>query len=122
MLLGLWALLSGCRQTADSDISIKGQEYLLQNAPAGLEISLGFDENGNDFHGQAVNNYFGSYSIKGNKIRFSLAGSTMMSGPREQMQAEREYFIDLDRTDTVFVEGDSLQLRGKGKSLLFKRQ
>lgn len=118
----LCALIFGCQQNTDSASAVKGHEYLLLDAPAGLEISLGFDGSSNDFHGQAINNYFGSYSLNGSKIRFSLAGSTMMSGPREQMQAEREYFINLDQMDTITVEGNQLQLQGKGKTLRFKQQ
>ena len=83
-------LFAAC--TAETPDSFVGKEYKLQNAPANAEITLGFDGKENRFFGKsAINNYFGSYTLDGDKITFGPAGATMMAGPQELMTAEQEY-------------------------------
>ena len=82
-----------------------------------------FSDNGNDYYGQVVNNYFGSYKIFNDKITFSAGGTTMMMGPREEMEAEGRYFADLDKVKSFTLQNDVLTLTtSDGKVLEFKEK
>ena len=88
--LGLLAgicLLAGC-SSAGEQISLAGKKFVMQNSEAGTTVTLEFADSGNDYYGQVVNNYFGSYKIFNDKITFSAGGTTMIMGPREEMEAE----------------------------------
>lgn len=109
--------LAGCGGSAES---LNGGEYRADGG-AGVEITLGFDKNGSDFHGQAVNNYFGSYEAKDGKIRFSLAGSTMMAAPEPMMEAETAYFQFLDKADSYQIQDGRLIISTPGKTMTFEK-
>ena len=106
-----------CCQNALYDL--KGNEYQLVNSP----IRLAFSKNDNRFYGQAVNNYFGSYSLTpDNGITFSTVGTTMMMGPVNEMQAEHTYLTDLANVTQYQINGDLLILTLKnGNSLIFNK-
>ncbi len=110
-------LLAGCGSNAES---LSGNEYKAAG-DAGVEITLGFDENGTDFHGQAVNNYFGSYQAKDGKIKFSLAGSTMMAAPEPMMEAETAYFQFLDKAESYSINGNELIISAPEKTMTFEK-
>ena len=121
MLLGI-CFLAGC-SNAEEAVSLAGKNFVMQNAENGATITLGFSENGNDYHGQVVNNYFGSYKTSGNNITFGAGGATMMMGPREEMEAERHYFADLEKVKTYTLQNDVLTLTtSDGKVLEFKEK
>ncbi len=119
MLAGI-CLLAGC-SNAEESVSLAGKNFVMQNAENGATITLGFSDN--DYHGQVVNNYFGSYKTSGNKITFGAGGATMMMGPREEMEAERHYFADLEKVKTYTLQNDVLTLTtSDGKVLEFKEK
>lgn len=110
-------LLAGCGSNTDN---LSGNEYKT-NGDAGVEIILGFDENGTDFHGQAVNNYFGSYQAKDGKIKFSLVGSTMMAAPEPMMEAETAYFQFLDKAESYRINDNKLMISTPEKTITFEK-
>lgn len=119
ILLGI-CFLAGC-SNAEESVSLAGKDFVMQNAENGATITLGFSDN--DYHGQVVNNYFGSYKTSGSNITFGAGGSTMMMGPREEMEAERHYFADLAKVKTYTLQNDVLTLTtSDGKILEFKEK
>ena len=123
--LGLLAgicLLAGC-SSASEQISLAGKKFVMQNSEAGTTITLEFADSGNDYYGQVVNNYFGSYKIFNDRITFSAGGTTMMMVPREEMEAEGRYFADLDKVRNFTLQNDVLNLTtSDGKVLEFKEK
>lgn len=121
MLLGI-CFLTGCSNTVEQ-ISLAGKKFVMQNSEAGTTITLEFADSGNDYYGQVVNNYFGSYKIFNDKITFSAGGTTMMMGPREEMEAEGRYFADLDKVRNFTLQNDILTLiTYDGKALTFEEK
>ena len=109
LFLGL--MLAACSK--DPASQIKGNDYILLDAPEGMEISLSFDAEAPKFYGQAVNRYFGNYELNGDKIKFSAIGSTMMAAP--------EYFKNLGNIETVSFEDGNLVLKGGDTTLKFEQ-
>ncbi len=121
MLLGI-CFLTGCSNTVEQ-ISLAGKKFVMQNSEAGTTITLEFADSGNDYYGQVVNNYFGSYKIFNDRITFSAGGTTMMMGPREEMEAEGRYFADLDKVRNFTLQNDILTLiTSDGKALTFEEK
>lgn len=115
-------LFVGC-SNAGEQISLAGKKFVMQNSEAGTTITLEFADSGNDYYGQVVNNYFGSYKIFNDRITFSAGGTTMMMGPREEMEAEGRYFADLDKVRNFTLQNDILTLiTSDGKALEFKEK
>lgn len=121
MLLGI-CFLTGCSNTVEQ-ISLAGKKFVMQNSEAGTTVTLEFADSGNDYYGQVVNNYFGSYKIFNDKITFSAGGTTMMMGPREEMEAEGRYFANLDKVRNFTLQNDILTLiTSDGKALTFEEK
>lgn len=121
LLLGI-CFLAGCSNSVEQ-ISLSGKKFVMQNSEAGTTVTLEFSDNCNDYYGQVVNNYFGSYKIFNDKITFSAGGTTMMMGPREEMEAEGRYFADLDKVKSFTLQNDVLTLTtSDGKVLEFKEK
>ncbi len=116
-VLGL--MLAACSKNPAEQI--KGNDYVLIDAPEGMEISIGFDSEAPKFYGQAVNRYFGNYEIDGNKIKFSAIGSTMMAAPEPMMKAETEYFQNIGKIENIKLEGNKLILSGDDTTLEFEQ-
>ena len=115
-------LFVGC-SNAGEQISLAGKKFVMQNSEAGTTVTLEFADSGNDYYGQVVNNYFGSYKIFNDRITFSAGGTTMMMGPREEMEAEGRYFADLDKVRNFTLQNDVLTLTtSDGKVLEFKEK
>lgn len=115
-------LFVGC-SNAGEQISLAGKKFVMQNSEAGTTITLEFADSGNDYYGQVVNNYFGSYKIFKDRITFSAGGTTMMMGPREEMEAEGRYFADLTKVKTYTLQNDVLTLTtSDGQVLEFKEK
>ncbi|MCI7486591.1 MAG: META domain-containing protein [Alphaproteobacteria bacterium] len=121
LLAGI-CLLAGC-SSAGEQISLAGKKFVLQNSEADTTVTLEFADSGNDYYGQVVNNYFGSYKIFNDKITFSAGGTTRMMGPREEMEAEGRYFADLDKVRNFTLQNDILTLiTSDGKALTFEEK
>ena len=109
LLLMLFAL-SACHKT-ETPGSFVDKEYILRNVPDNVHITLGFEGKSNRFFGKsAVNRYFGIYTLDGNNLTFSPAGSTMMMGPQDLMEAEQNYLKELPKVKTFKLEGNKLKL------------
>ncbi len=117
LFLGL--MLFACSK--DSALPIKGNDYVLLDAPEGMEISLSFDAEAPKFYGHAVNRYFGNYELNDNRIKFSAIGSTMMAAPEPMMKAETEFFKNLGEIETISFEEGYMVLKGNDTTLKFEQ-
>jgi heat shock protein HslJ len=110
-----------------SDITGKWQLSTMNDQPAPANMRAGgvtmeIQEDGK-FAGQApVNRYFGQINVQDKTFKTGPVGSTMMAGPPELMDAERDYFTVINDVKAVDVNGDKLTLNGPdGKRLVFDR-
>ena len=104
-----------------SEQSFKGKEYQMLQAPSNATIKIGFSEDENRYFGKVVNNYFGMYEVEGNEIKFGPAGSTMMMGPQEMMNAEMEYFKILPSIKNFhFADSNLVLVTDNGQELVFE--
>lgn len=102
---------------------LKGNEYVLETPKYSNEVTLGFDKSKNTFYGGALNRYFGNYTVKGDKINFTRAGSTMMAGTVVQMNDESRYLKTLEGEKSFKIEGDKLILKSiDGTEAVFKKK
>lgn len=103
--------LGACQKEAETPGTFVDKEYILRNVPENIHITLGFEGKSNRFFGKsAVNRYFGMYTLNGNDLTFSPAGSTMMMGPQEQMEAEQKYLAQLPKVKSFKLDGKKLTL------------
>ena len=109
--------LAACDNGADS-AALKGRNfYVVEN---GTPVTITFDETENRVGGRIVNIYNGTYEIDGNHIKFGPMATTMMMGPAEAMQTEREYLQFLDTVETYKLKKDQLTLKGAdGREVVF---
>lgn len=116
LFLSLFAVCSCSRGE-----TLPGKTFTLTDFP--VAATLGFDAHENRFFGQVVNNYFGNYTASADTITFSTVGSTMMMGPRDEMDFERTYLDDLHQVQSYALQGDTLTLTlSDGRKLHFKAQ
>ncbi len=122
-LLTAFFLMVGVCACDDRVVDIRGAQYELMNTPADGKITLTFSDTDNRYFGKAVNNYFGTYEIKGDKLILSAPASTMMMGPEDLMQAETQYFQDLHAVDSFHAKGNELIIKlTNGNRLIFKKK
>ncbi len=120
ILMAVMGILGACSQ---EPATITESDYLLSNTPENITITLGFKPAENRFYGKVVNNYFGRYTVDGDKITFQGIGSTMMMGPKEAMDAEQAYFKALQTVSSFRKEDNRLILETTdGEKLLFHKQ
>ena len=101
--------------------TFKGKEYKLLNTEGKVKITIGFDKEENRFYGSVVNRYFGTYTVDGDKITFTPAGSTMMAGPQMEMMVEKQYLEVLPAIQTfAFEDGNLVFTTNKDEILTFK--
>ncbi len=117
----LLMLLSLGACSSEQEQSFKGKEYKLLQAQNDANITLGFAPSENRFFGKVVNNFFGSYELDGNKIKFGPAGSTMMMGPQGEMEAEQNFLQILPRIASWhFVDNNLVLVTDNGQELGFE--
>ena len=115
------AVVACSRGENAANLSLKGLEF-AGAASNGTEITIAFDANENRVSGKVANRYFGPFEMEGNTIRFGMMASTMMMGPREAMDAEREYLVFLNTVNAFEFDGKTLVLKGAdGKTIEFKK-
>lgn len=120
-LLSVLIMALGLTACAKSE-NIKGNEYVMLDAPNGAEITLMFSDTDNRASGKVVNRYFGTYTIDGNKLTFGPMASTMMMGPEPLMQAEYQYLQDLPKTVSYEATSNVLTLNlSDNRQLKFKK-
>ena len=120
-VLSLLFAISAC---GGDNTTFENNAYQLRNAKNGAEITLGFDGKDKRFFGRsAINRYFGTYKTEGNKLTFGRAGTTMMAGPQEMMQAESNYLAALPKVNSFKLDGKKLILKtSDGKELIYEEQ
>lgn len=121
LALALLAILvvAGC--TSKPEQSFKGKEYQMLQAQNNAVITLGFSADEPRYFGKVVNNYFGSYEVKGDQIKFGPAGATMMMGPEKEMEAEHNYLQILPRIVSFhFVDSNLVLVTNNGQEIAFK--
>ncbi len=117
MMLVAATILSGCAEKAET--SLQGRKFVLESDK---NITLSFDTNENRFAGKVVNNYFGSYTLENDNIKFGLIASTMMTGPENEMKKEQAYFQNLGKVKTYSLKNKTLELKGNGITLTYSEQ
>ena len=110
-------ILFGCMQKQEA---LNG-EYKMSVLDDDAEVTIVF--NGTEFAGSSgVNRYFGSFEQSDNKIKFNVAGSTMMMGPENLMQIEQDYLKNLQEVEECYTTDDTLVLKNsKGLELKFNK-
>ncbi len=107
--------------SSEPEQSFKGKEYKLLQAQNNANITLGFASAENRYFGKIVNNYFGTYELNENKIKFGPAGSTMMMGPQSEMEAEQNFLQILPRiVSWHFVDKNLVLVTDNGQELGFE--
>lgn len=117
MMLAAIVMLSGCAENVPP--SLKGKNFVLESDK---NITLSFDANENRFAGKALNNYFGSYTLEKDNIKFGPIASTMMAGPESEMKKEQAYFQNLGKVKTYSLKNKKLELKGDGVALIYNEQ
>lgn len=111
------SFLSSCCQKVDiagdwtvSEVNGETLPTLLEGQEAPF---LSFDPAEGRLHGSTgVNIINSTYTIDGNKLEFGPAMSTMMAGPQEWMETEREILDALGTARTVkAASSESIELR-----------
>lgn len=128
MLLFFMLCLAACDGDFKmSDVTGKWQLSTLNGQPAPTTmreggVTLEIKEDGK-FAGQApVNRYFGQINTQDKTFKAGPVGMTMMAGPRELMDAERDFFAVINDVKTVDAKEGKLTLTGPdGKQLVFVR-
>ncbi len=126
LLFGL-VFMIGCTQLLKKPVNIaeeiEGKTYVLQETIDDSKITLHFSE-GRLTGTAGVNLYFSSYRLSGNKISVGKAiGSTMMAGPENLMQQERDYLENLADIVQVALSESVLTLTtNSGNVLSFEEE
>ncbi len=109
--------LAACGNT---DNGLRGAKFI---APGnGANITLAFDTDDMRFYGQVVNLYNGSYRASGDRIKFDQDATTLMMGPADAMDAERNYFQFLTQVEKYNLNDGTLTLTANdGKTMTFKQ-
>ena len=111
-----------------SDLAGKWQLTSMNGEPApadvqgGKGVTLEIQEDGK-FAGQSpINRYFGQINTQDKSFKTGPVGMTMMAGPPELMDAERDFFIIINDVKAIDVKAGKLTLTGPdGKQLVFER-
>lgn len=120
-VLNLLMLLGACSAGTEENAGFIGKNYQMQNAWNNAVITLGFAADEPRFYGEVVNNYFGFYKVRGDKLSLGETGVTMMMGPREEMEAESKYLQILPQISSYRIDGtDLILLTSGGKEYRFK--
>ena len=118
--LNIFTALFFMSSCANNTPDIYNKNYVMNEN--GVNISLQLSKDGS-YSGKIVNNYFGNYEQDGNKIKFLLAGSTMMMGPRNEMEVEGRFFEILQKISSFDIKNNELLFyTSDGKTLKFIEQ
>lgn len=125
----LGALMIGCGNAQNIDIS--GTWYLQELSDGALQKDVRASENtpfvqfeeGKSINGNAgCNQFFASYSLKGNNINIKGAGLTRMLCSNESMAIEDSLMnIIRDGVSQIYVNGDKLIMQNAQTKAVFHR-
>lgn len=100
--------LTGVRWALTSYLNAAGETV---EALADREVTAEFTADGRVAGQGGCNNYFAGYTVDGNNLTISQAGSTMMAcEPAEVMQQEADFLAALQAAATFTRDGDTLQI------------
>jgi heat shock protein HslJ len=111
---------------AESEFSLEGPIWQLTTyvdqsgalAPAEAEATIRFQD-GQAGGSTGCNRFFASYTIDGNQLTFSQAGSTMMACPEPAMSQEQAFLTNIGLVASYEIVGPQLQLfDAAGEALL----
>ena len=108
LILSFLLFLCACTPKAETPV---GKVFRMIEPSQPMEITLSLEADGR-FGGKAVNSYFGVYQINGHEIVLNLQGHTMMMAPPPQMEAENDYFKNLNEIKTFEFQNNRLILKG----------
>ena len=110
--------LAACDTNSQNPEMLKGANFVA-NQP-GATITLSFAPDEMRVNGKVVNQYNGTYTANGNKIKFDGFASTMMMGEPDAMQTETEYFQFMPTVETYELKDGILTLTsGDGTEIIF---
>ncbi|MBW5410918.1 META domain-containing protein, partial [Brachyspira hampsonii] len=90
-----------------------GREFILENKYPEIGITIAFDTN-KVYGFSGVNRYFGAYTLtNGNIINIDSLGSTMMTGPEDNMKAEQEFTKLLSEASDIRLSITNLEITTK---------
>ena len=99
--------------------TIINKEYVYVDNGAETDITLTFSDDGRVFGFSGVNRYFAGYKLENdNKLELSPIGSTMMAGPAEKMDLERNYLNLLSMVNKIKVCKNKITLVLNNNQLL----
>ena len=100
---------------------ILNKEFIYFDKDKKTDITIAFSNDG-IFGFGGVNRYFAGYKLGENgQIAFSPIGSTMMAGPQEKMELERQYFDLLNNVNKIETYKSKIVLLTKNnQKLIFK--
>ena len=94
------------------------KEYIYIKNGEKTPITITFSED-KVFGSAGINSYFAGYKVDNNdNVQFSPIGSTMMAGPIDEMEREREYLSLLNDVNVVKVYKDRMELITKNNVVL----
>lgn len=94
------------------------KEYTYIKNGEKTPITITFSED-KVFGSAGINRYFAGYKVdNNNNVQFSPIGSTMMAGPMDEMEREREYLSLLNDVNVVKVYKDRMELITKNNVVL----
>lgn len=99
----------------------KLSQYFLDGKLKDVTISSKADLRFQDekFYGDgSVNRFFGSYALNNNKISIGRIGTTLMMGPKDDMQQEYAFTTLLEKVTSYEIVGEKLKLFSNGNILL----
>ncbi len=99
--------------------TILDSEYIYVDNNVKTDITLTFSKDGRIFGFGGVNRYFAGYKIENNdQLILSPIGSTMMAGPIEKMNLEKNYFDLLKEVNSVKACKNKLTLTTNNNQVL----
>ncbi len=139
-LLPLALLITGCDQAKNADVKNQAEQAITQQSTSDMKSMIKAIQN-KDFwleNGKAsltftqneekldiiagfagVNNYFGDYSIDGNKLKLGSIATTMMAGTSKDMEAEAEFLKLLATMNKVEIQQNAILLSNGKETLKF---
>lgn len=124
--LAVCTVLGSCntRKTTGSDITIdlSGKWTIVKAGDIATDKAeqtpfINFTDSGTVTGYASVNNFFGSYTAKGDSLSFDNMGMTMMAGP--DMDIEMAIVQALNDSKTIAVQGDTILVKdAEGKTVM----
>ena len=118
ILFAIMFLLSACSQN-NSD-TFKVGSYKMLNSMHNVPVMLSFAEDGS-LNAKVVNIIMGQYELNGNNLIIIPSGTTMMMGPKKDMETEQNFIQSLLMVKSYKMQENNLVLEMEnGSSMIFE--